>query len=131
MKKFLLAITAILCCVTAKTQSIHNMCEFTNGDTLRVCQDNPTTIIQKDTTFSGEPYWITQNGETHHGNDIVINHENAGWLLYTEKEPENYKNVYVIFQELPEEQTFHIFLEEDEIMVLKPTQKAPTFFVRG
>lgn len=122
MKKFLLAITAILCCVTAKAQSIHNMCEFTNGDTLRVCQDNPTTIIQKDTTFSGTPFWITENGETHHGDEIIINHDNEGWLLYAEKEPENYKNVYVLFQELPEEQTFHIFLEEDEIMVLKPTQ---------
>jgi hypothetical protein len=104
------------------------MNEFSNNDTLRLCQDNPIVIIQKDPEFSGTPYWITENGETHHSDEIIINHDNAGWLLYAEKQPENYKNIYVLFQQLPEEETFHILLEEDEIMVLKATpQEIPGF----
>jgi len=124
MKKyrFLIAAAVIMfCSFSAIAQTNHSMSEFENKDTLRVCFDNPITILQKDSTFSGTPYWITENGETHHGDEIIIDHNNCGWLLYAEKEPEKYKNIYVMFQPLPDEETFHIFLEEDEIMVLKAT----------
>lgn len=129
MKKLTSLIVCIICSICALVaQPNHSMNEFSNNDTLRLCQDNPFVIIQKDSTFSGTPYWITENGETQHGDEIIINHDNAGWLLYAEKQPENYKNIYVLFQQLPEEETFHIFLEEDEIMVLKATPtEIPTF----
>lgn len=129
MKKLTSLIVCIICSICALVaQPNHSMNEFSNNDTLRLCQDNPIVIIQKDPEFSGTPYWITENGETHHGDELIINHDNAGWLLYAEKQPENYKNIYVLFQQLPEEETFHILLEEDEIMVLKATpQEIPGF----
>ena len=129
MKKLTSLIVCIICSICALVaQPNHSMNEFSNNDTLRLCQDNPIVIIQKDPEFSGTPYWITENGETHHSDEIIINHDNAGWLLYAEKQPENYKNIYVLFQQLPEEETFHILLEEDEIMVLKATpQEIPGF----
>ena len=129
MKKLTSLIVCIICSICALVaQPNHSMNEFSNNDTLRLCQDNPIVIIQKDPEFSGTPYWITENGETHHGDEIIINHDNAGWLLYTEKEPERYKNIYVLFQPLPEEETFHILIEEGEIIKLKATpQNIPTF----
>ena len=129
MKKLTSLIICVICSICALVaQTSHSMSEFENNDTVRLCYDNPITIIQKDSTFSGTPFWITGNGESYHQDDVIISHDNAGWLLYAEKEPEKYKNIYVMFQQLPAEETFHIFLEEDEIMVLKATPiEIPTF----
>lgn len=109
-------------------QPSHSISEFNNNDTLRLCQDNPMGFMLKDPLFEGTPFWINGLNEMVHADSIIITHDNAGWILYIEKENQTYKNLFIMFQPLPNEGTHEIWLEEGETQFLKATpHEIPTF----